>query len=69
MLRVRVSKVTSEYLKNEGVVAGKWYDFISPDGKFGNARVDDTGMEIIVGMICPHLHDNEQTEWEVSDVD
>lgn len=74
MLKVRVSKVTSEYLRDDlAVEPGVWYEAsrgkASWDGS-ANVRFPGTSSEdnlILLDGHCAHLYDNEQTEWEVSD--
>lgn len=70
-MKVRVSKVTSEYLRDDLCIeAGVWYD-AEREGNMGHARFPglDRDLIILLGneIGCAHLEDNEQTEWEVSD--
>ncbi len=75
MLKVRVSKVTSDYLRDVlRVEPGVWYD-CNGGGKtyatvkFPGSEITDEypdGSFIYLGGVCAHLMDNKQTEWEVS---
>lgn len=70
MLKVRVSKVTSEYLRDLlRVEPDVWYDAKWYDDEHDTAHVYlPTGVRFCaIGSRCAHLDDNEQTEWEVSD--